>query len=784
MDEVEALARQGAAGVAPLVSRLDDPSWAVRRGVVAALAQLGDVAVGPLCEVLVRGRDNEARIAAAVDALSASSGDAEGAVAGLVEHPDAAVVYDAAQVLGRRRSAEAAPLLARLTAHPDDNVAVAAIEALGRVGGGAAVDALIASATSGNFFRTFPAIDVLGRTGDARAVAPLVSLLESPVYALEAARALGRTGDERAVPPLVGLLSRAGEAHARVAATSLLEVHEAQVVRLGVSHAVAEALAAAGPALGRRLTRCLPGADVAERVALGRLLGWVGGGEAVAALIDLLDAEPPVAYAAARALGERTGASAGSAAAVDEGVEEQVRLALRSGESARRLVLLPLVGRKAAAVGDILACLEDRDPAVRALACETLARIGDVGAVEPLFARLADADARVAQAAQGAIQSLGSPRTEALALAAAGSPDTRVRRAALRIIAYFGYAKGLEPLLAAVDSEDERLRDAALFGLPFLEDPRALQALLQAARHAAPRTRASAMRALGQVSGEEQVTEVLRAGLKDADAWVRYYACQSLGRRGDAGAVDEVVALMDDEAGQVRVAAVEALAHLRTPAALAALRRAASAPDADLQRAALLGLGAQRQVDSLPALLSALDAPDAATRLVAVSALAAFGGNAPGGGGGPPEVLPALGRAAHDPDESVRTAALGFLAAREEPAATALLVGLLAHPAARAAALSALAQPVPGRIAGLQAGLESADEEVAPLVVAALARMGRADATAALVDTLKGGHAHSRRAAASALAQLGPAAHAALASAAEEDPDPEVRRLCTEALGR
>ena len=627
---------------------------------------------------------------------------------------------------------------------------------------------------SGNFFRTFPAIDVLGRTGDARAVAPLVALLDSPVYALEAARALGRLGEERAVEPLVHHLARPGDALSRVAAASLLEIHEAQVLRLGASHAVAQALAQGGAGLGRRLARALPGADVAERVALCRLLGWVGSGEAVSSLIELLDGEPTVAYAAARALAERSG-SAG-----DE-VDAQMRLALRAGESARRLVLLPLVGRKAAAVGDILACLEDRDPAVRALACETLARIGDVAAVGSLFARLADPDARVAQAAQGAIQSLGSPQTEALALEAARTEDLRVRRAALRIIAYFGYARGLEPLLSAAGAEDERLRDAALFGLPFLEDPRALDALLQAAQHPAPRTRASALRALGQVSGEPRVNAALRQGLADADPWVRYYAAQSLGRHAAAkapqalAAVDAIVALMDDEAGQVRVAAVEALAAFRTPQALAALRRAASSPDADLQRAALLGLGSQAQPDALPALLAALDAQDPATRLVAVSALEGFRD---------PEVLPALARAARDVDESVRTAALGFLATREEPQATATLVGLLAHPAARAAALAALAQPVPGRIAGVQATLEAADEELAPLLVSALARMGRADATAALVDTLTGGHVHSRRAAAAALAALGPSAHAELERAAAEDPDPEVRRVSSEALGR
>ncbi|HET9449877.1 MAG TPA: HEAT repeat domain-containing protein, partial [Aggregicoccus sp.] len=128
---------------------------------------------------------------------------------------------------------------------------------------------------------------------------------------------------------------------------------------------------------------------------------------------------------------------------------------------------------------------------------------------------------------------------------------------------------------------------------------------------------------------------------------------------------------------------------------------------------------------------------------------------------------------------------LPALAALRPAAARALLDYRVRRlPAARAAALAALAQPVPGRIAGVQATLEAADEELAPLLVSALARMGRADATAALVDALTGGHVHSRRAAAAALAALGPSAHAELERAAAEDPDPEVRRVSAEALGR
>jgi HEAT repeat protein len=166
---------------------------------------------------------------------------------------------------------------------------------------------------------------------------------------------------------------------------------------------------------------------------------------------------------------------------------------------------------------------------VRCLACEALARTGDPSAVPSLFPLLSDPNPRIVQAAIGAIQSLGSAETEALTLAAARSPEAQVRRAAFRIIAYFGYASALDLLIKAIHGSDERLRDIALYGLPFIDDPRALEALLAASSHDDAHARAAAVRALGQCEAEKRVTDALRNALADADPWVRYYACQSLG---------------------------------------------------------------------------------------------------------------------------------------------------------------------------------------------------------------------------------------------------------------
>ena len=92
VEEVDQLARRGPASLPVLVQGLDAPSWAVRRAVVSALARLGTAAVESLCEVLCHRRDNEARIAAAVDALVAATGDVEGPVELLGDDPNPAIV--------------------------------------------------------------------------------------------------------------------------------------------------------------------------------------------------------------------------------------------------------------------------------------------------------------------------------------------------------------------------------------------------------------------------------------------------------------------------------------------------------------------------------------------------------------------------------------------------------------------------------------------------------------------------------------------------------------------
>ncbi len=275
----------------------------------------------------------------------------------------------------------------------------------------------------------------------------LLALSADPLYGMEAVRALGRLGDPKAVPSLLDQLSRASGGLVGAIALALVALHEAAEDRFGTGLTIERELSGSAKVseLRQRLVLGLKRADAAEQLALSQILSWVGEESTVPYLLGLLRGAPAVAQGAALSL-KRLAAVA----------EPQLIAALRSGTSEERRLLVPLLGGKLSARDQLVACLHDEDPTVRALSCDALARTSDPAAVPAIFPLLADADARVGQAALAAIQTLGSDDT--LALAAAASADARLRRAALRIIGYFGYPEGLAAL---VEASPARRRKAA-----------------------------------------------------------------------------------------------------------------------------------------------------------------------------------------------------------------------------------------------------------------------------------------------------------------------------------
>jgi HEAT repeat protein len=743
-----------------LVTKLNDPSWMVRRSVVQRLGLSGGAA-SLVLDALIHQRDSEARIAAAVDTLVHSVADIEKMIEPLSEHHDPAVVADVAQILGRRRNQAALPILTKLSRHPDDNVAVGAIEGLGKVGGRAAVEAMVDSIKTENFFRVFPAIDVLGRSGDPRAVEPLAELLGNPTYLVDAARALGKTGERSAVKPLMKLLKTRSDSVVRVAAADITELREKFADKSGGDTRIIDELMRmqGEPENVRQLIRALATADVPETIAICGLLGAIGNAEAAVVLTSLLDGAPKAAAAAASALRK-----------IEKGSDQPILESLRDGSSERRKAILPIVYRFSAAE-EVAKCLNDEDPTVRTLACEALARLGNGAVVEQLFPLLADKNLQVVHAAVSAIQALGNRSARELAIRAASDADPKVRRAAVRIMTYFGDDAALQPMLAALKDSDARVQELALQGLPYLESPLALEALFEAARSPHEKMRALALRALGLVPNvSERVISVILKGLTDSDSWVRYYACQSLGRLAYEPATTEIVRLLRDEAGQVRVSAVEALSHFKSTRALESLREAALSSEIEIRRAALVGLGFVHRSEDLPIILEGVHSEDLSTRLMALSSLANFPSA---------EAAHELCAAAEDGDEQVSSTAINFLAARAEATATRFLVKLLENDKTKARAKTALLASAKERLPALLETLETANDELAPALISVISRMEKADARIGLLSAIHSGNPAARKAAAAGLAaRREPEMIAALQDVANFDVDPDIRQIC------
>jgi HEAT repeat protein len=750
--------------VTELIGMLGDSSWTVRRAVVAGLAALGDDAAGPLCAWLRDHRTSEAAIAAAVDALAASLGTrVTSEVFRLAKHDNPQVIADAAQILGRRRVPTSVPILAELVQHDNDNVSVAAIEALGMIGGTAAVEALIRVVDSRKFFRTFPAIQVLSRTGDPRSVPPLAALLADETYRLEVVRALGRTGMASAIEPITSLLKTPSDAIVRLVSVSLAELIARADWAGSTDHVSAVLKTAIAPWLGR-IAAALRGADPGERTAIANLLGRAGDASVLPAITAMLD-DATAATAATDAL-QQLGRSSDDAL-VD---------ALASADAVQRAAILPLVRSKHAA-NSLRTLVRDEDAEVRARACEALARIGDTASVRLLFEALADPSARVAHAAISAILTLGSSDTEALALASVRSDRPSVRRHAIRLLGAFGFPSAFEPLRNAINDPDRRIAELAIAGLGMIDDPLVDDLLAQVASSTDDALRCAVMRAAANRSSPRAIG-VLTKGLADSASWVRYYAAQGLGRVnvGDAPQTSRLlIERLRDNAPQVRIAAIEALSRLGSPEAWDAVRRAASSTDPDERRAGLVGVGMYAREGATTILIDAAKSTDPATRLVAVSGLARLD---------EPRALTALEEAVSDSTPEVRDAALSLLAERQDEAAAHVLVDCALraepdHPVHRA-----LSRPGISRVGAIMQRLKSADDRSAPVLVAALSRMHVDSATAALFDALALTNPAARAAAASALVGANAdGAQNAVSLLAQNDPDPEVRRICSAALG-
>jgi HEAT repeat protein len=561
------------------------------------------------------------------------------------------------------------------------------------------------------------------------------------------------------------------------------------------------------------------------RLDAARALGRGRSQRAVPVLIEWLgDAEPKTRIAAAEALGDIGGPQASAALArslgdPDHGVRQRAVIAIgvlgRRGDAAAVIALLPRlsddkadVRREAVAqleaIGDrralipLVAAFADNHPEVRKAAVRAVGRFGDASVVPALLRLLRDPSEDVRSAAVGSLGSIGS--TEAIgALSELLSTGTDLFRSkvayALGQIAHDPSAGkagevALERLVAALATPSlrtaarEALRAAGAAAIPALlqhlagklpGDPTtavlllakaadrratgALTAELERRRVAQP----IVLQALGATGDPDALVPVLGA-LSSKDPEIRLAAMNAMRPLlGDDGrASDVLIARLADAELEVRVLAAEYLGIVHASQGtdkLLALTAAGTPPR--LRRAAVDALGEIGDPRALPALLGILRDGPAPLRGSAATSIAYLGD--PGAieplrkliatspGQAPTDTSSAIG---HDDTRRFAVRALGG-SLRAARAARASRAGMPASGEGKAAVAPA--------VAALIELAQDAETPVAIAAIAALAAAGEPGALPSLRSLASGGAPDRRRAALTALADLGDAAALPLA---------------------
>jgi HEAT repeat protein len=543
--------------------------------------------------------------------------------------------------------------------------------------------------------------------------------------------------------------------------------------------ALAALAAPAGPAEARaRLAALVRGdADADVRLLAATAAGESGHAELRPALEHALDdPEPNVAAAAADALGVL-----GDARAVDA----LAGALARADDPWRRASIVVALGGlgDARAVPALSAAAADADPSVAAAAAGALAEVGDPAGMDGLRAAARSADAGVRGAAlDGSARLLGAgaPAPDWLRDAARGAEADAARRfaegeddCAALLLGAAGTASAAERLAdAAEDADRAPLAAAALALLP----PRvALDALLPRISRAPAEARRVLAGALPPPTRAEDVARLVPL-LADDDGEVRGAAVEALAR----APADLVRPALEDALARpaARAGAASALGRLAGGAADTLLPLLVDA-DPAVRRAAADGLAHTPDPRAAGRLIEVLEGEaDGGVRCAVIAALGCAGG---------PAAVAALDALARGGAPAERFAAVRALGRTRADAALAPLLSAVADDDAglQAAALRALGDlGDPGGADAVADRLDAADRDLRREAARALERIAPPAATERLLAALADPDWRVRLAAVRTLARAGiPAAAAALHAARDADPDPLVRRAAAGADG-
>lgn len=203
--------------------------------------------------------------------------------------------------------------------------------------------------------------------------------------------------------------------------------------------------------------------------------------------------------------------------------------------------------------------------------------------------------------------------------------ESWIRIAAVNALGRIEDLRAVEPLIQALEVADSSyFRAATVSALGKLGDARAVPSLIQALQDEG-NVIVKAATALGQI-GKPAVESLIQAMEEVDSSFGRGHAAKTLGRIGDAKAVDPLLHVFtNDKNNYVRGEAARALGEIGNTKAFAPLLQALNDTDDEIRVAAARALGEMGDARAVTPLLRALNDKDNKIRIAAAVALGDIG---------------------------------------------------------------------------------------------------------------------------------------------------------------
>jgi HEAT repeat protein len=322
-------------------------------------------------------------------------------------------------------------------------------------------------------------------------------------------------------------------------------------------------------------------------------------------------------------------------------------------------------------LGDVLPkLLDDPDPGVRRALLESSSAVRVTGAEEVFGRLLQEGSGEERKFALEGLDRLRTQKARRKILVALADPLPDLREEAVQLLSWAGEEAAIPGILRLLRDPEGRVRYAAVLALQKFRVHEALEDILALKDDEDEDVRRGVVGLIGSWRDPRGETVVLRALEKPGDGSVFLQAIVSAGSLGLKEALPILMSLLPGEEVESADAAARVIAEIGPGAHEAELLKMARGADALLRRRALRSLaGAGPSQDALAAVRRAVSDPDVSVRQAAVAVLGKARGS---------EVLGALGTALKD--GTLRMDVLGALAESPQPGAGRLASEFLDDP--------------------------------------------------------------------------------------------------------